>query len=700
MITVLNRFLRTKIGVVTKLLDVNMSRFTMTVNPIIGKKEWAQKPEYYDYYQEVARSSYADMLHDKERNEKYHAALKKAVQSMRDQGRPVKVLDIGTGTGLLSMMAARAGADSVVACEVFHPVAKCAEDVIKQNGFEDKIKIILKHSTDLTVGPEGDLKERANILVAEVFDTELIGEGALRTFQHAVKFLLEPNCIVIPSSASVYAQIIESSLISSWNTLSPLNIAPGKFIIPPKKVTSCHGSAAVHDVQMSQIPQDKFKFLTEPVCVFEFSFTGEKSIEMNETFIKQVTSVTSGNCEIVFMWWDLKMDMDGDIILNNGPKWVQPDPDQAQWRDHWMQAIYYLPDVVSVSAGDKITLTAYHDEYSLWFAIPKASNKMVTESPTCNCLVHVADSHARIGMKNDTDRNAKFITMLKEVVTPSSVCLCISDGSLLPLIAAKLGAEKVFTVEPNHFHHNMIKSYVQENDENDVIKIITKEPADLTEEDLEMRKVNVLLTEPYFVDSVRPWELFRFWHLRTLLDTFLSPEVLVIPQCGKLKAVAVNFEDLWKIRAPVKNAEGFNLSRFDEMIQRAISIADAAVEAHPLWEYPCKAISEASNLLEFDFSKTTFKDSFEVEGEIPVSSSGTCNAVALWTDYSFQDTEVTTGPIQPIVTNQTIKWSMNSQQGVYFIHPPKEVIPDKHRLNYKIKFNISDTTFIFSIDER
>ena len=34
------------------------------------------------------------------------------------------------------------------------------------------------------------MDERANILVTEVFDTELIGEGAISTFNHAHDYLL------------------------------------------------------------------------------------------------------------------------------------------------------------------------------------------------------------------------------------------------------------------------------------------------------------------------------------------------------------------------------------------------------------------------------------------------------------------------------------------------------------------------------
>lgn len=70
-------------------------------------------------------------------------------------------------------------------------MATCAAKIIEQNGFEDKIKLIYKRSQNLTVGEDGDLKQKANILVTEVFDTELIGEGALSTFKHASEQLLE-----------------------------------------------------------------------------------------------------------------------------------------------------------------------------------------------------------------------------------------------------------------------------------------------------------------------------------------------------------------------------------------------------------------------------------------------------------------------------------------------------------------------------
>lgn len=176
------------------------------------------KDDMFDYYQEVARSAFADMLHDTERNRKYAIGLEKSIKFMKSRGKPARVLDIGTGTGLLAMLASSFGADSVVTLEAFSPVSYVARKVIEENGFKDKIKVVNKHSTLVEVGLGKDMDEKANILVAEVFDTELIGEGAIRTYNHALENLMEKDCLAVPESATVYVQVVDCDLAISWNT--------------------------------------------------------------------------------------------------------------------------------------------------------------------------------------------------------------------------------------------------------------------------------------------------------------------------------------------------------------------------------------------------------------------------------------------------------------------------------------------------
>jgi predicted RNA methylase len=72
------------------------------------------------------------MLTDARRHTLFQLAIQGAVgrlQATRGDGETVRVLDVGTGTGLLSLEAARAGA-SVVACEGFPAVAAVAQEVV------------------------------------------------------------------------------------------------------------------------------------------------------------------------------------------------------------------------------------------------------------------------------------------------------------------------------------------------------------------------------------------------------------------------------------------------------------------------------------------------------------------------------------------------------------------------------------------
>ena len=68
------------------------------------------------------------MLADSECNDAYQRAIERAVSPN------LSVLDIGTGSGLLAMMAARAGAGRVTACEVSPHIAAAARQVVADNG--------------------------------------------------------------------------------------------------------------------------------------------------------------------------------------------------------------------------------------------------------------------------------------------------------------------------------------------------------------------------------------------------------------------------------------------------------------------------------------------------------------------------------------------------------------------------------------
>lgn len=682
-----------------------MSTFVSVINPSTGKVDWVLQDDQYDYHQEIARSGYADMLHDTERNKKYYKALAEAIQIKRGLGEPVNVLDIGTGTGLLSMMAARLGADTVTACEAFEPMAKCAREIIQQNGFGDKIRLIPKRSTDIIVGRDGDMPEKANILVTEVFDTELIGEGAINTFTHAHRELLQKNCIVVPSAANMYVQVVSSDFIRRWRDIRPIKLPGGGDIETPPEMSSCGGAPALQDLQLHELPQSLFQVLSMPLHVFRFDFSGTLPLKFDNQSSKTFEALHAGQTDGIFMWWDLEMDTKNKINLSCAPGWGHPRPEELQWRDHWMQAIYYPNQPLSVQKGDKVKVISSHDEYSLWFNVQQTNSAESGDNmgPACSCGMHVSYSRSQIGMLNDPHRRHIYYSLLKEKVTPNSVVLTISDGSLLCLMAARLGAKQVFALETNNFTRKILQQFINHNDLGDKVTILSKEPEQLTEDDLHGYKIDLVVGDPYFQSAVLPWHHVHFWYAARQLSGFLSETAEVFPQLLTIKAMAVSFRDLWKIRSPVGMCEGFNIELFDQLIESSSEISDSEVEPQPLWEYPCTACTGPVTVQSFDFSETSWINDTSQSSNISItldpSIDDKCNGVVLWAEYQFTDQlKVSLGPREKVIVGEKVEWDFYSKQGIHLLtNKGKDFVENLKTIDVSLTFKptTGDFDFIF-----
>lgn len=127
-----------------------------------------------------------DMLNDRKRTLAYQKAI-------RDLVKPGdRVLDIGTGTGVLAMTAIQAGAAMVYALEANPATAEIARHCIKQNGLSDRIKVIQGWSTSV------ELPERVDLIVSEMFGNDPFDEDILLIYADAIKRFARPDAKVIP----------------------------------------------------------------------------------------------------------------------------------------------------------------------------------------------------------------------------------------------------------------------------------------------------------------------------------------------------------------------------------------------------------------------------------------------------------------------------------------------------------------------
>ncbi|MBI4211266.1 MAG: 50S ribosomal protein L11 methyltransferase [Deltaproteobacteria bacterium] len=108
------------------------------------------------------------------------------------------VLDIGTGIGLLSFIAARAGAKQVFAIDANSEAVEVAKSYAQQFGLADRITFFEGLSFDL------ELEKRVDVIICETIGSLGFDENILATLSDAKKRLLKKGGRIIPDKMELW----------------------------------------------------------------------------------------------------------------------------------------------------------------------------------------------------------------------------------------------------------------------------------------------------------------------------------------------------------------------------------------------------------------------------------------------------------------------------------------------------------------
>jgi tetratricopeptide (TPR) repeat protein len=282
------------------------------------------------------------MMNELDRNNAYFLGL----QSAMTPGQ--SVLEIGTGSGLLSMMAARLGAGSVVTCEAVSLIADTARKIIEQNGYQDRIKVLSKASFE--VEPGKDLPEKADMLVHEIFSSELLAEHVLPAIEDAKHRLLKPGARILPASASIMIALVGGEDLGKYLYVKDsFGFDLQQFnAITPRKIP-------LYRDDLNQT------LLSDDIEAFRFDFMSDSSFPRQEKIL-EITARHEGLCYGVIQW--IRMEFDGEVSFENHPS-------QKKSISNWQRTVFCFDEPVYVKRGSVLSVSAAHDRSAPWFDLAR-----------------------------------------------------------------------------------------------------------------------------------------------------------------------------------------------------------------------------------------------------------------------------------------------------------------------------------------
>nr|XP_026488776.1 protein arginine N-methyltransferase 3 [Vanessa tameamea] len=265
-----------------------------------------------------------DMLSDKVRTESYRDAILNNKETIKDK----VVLDLGCGTGILSMFSASAGAKKVYALDqsevIYH-----AMDIIRENNLENNIKTI-KGRLENT-----QLDDKVDIIVSEWMGYFLLFEGMLDSVIYARDNCMKPGGLLLPNKCNISLVAngdidTHKKLIEFWSDVYGYKM-------------NCMKSEVVREASIDVVPSKHI--LSEPCIIKEIDINICNIDTLNFTSNFKLPITNDGFITSLVGYFDTFFDLPQSVSFTTGPH---------KTPTHWKQTVFYFRNCVEVKKGDVI----------------------------------------------------------------------------------------------------------------------------------------------------------------------------------------------------------------------------------------------------------------------------------------------------------------------------------------------------------
>ncbi|XP_042903537.1 uncharacterized protein [Parasteatoda tepidariorum] len=294
---------------------------------IYDTKPYNQDEDYYfSTYDHFA--IHHEMLQDKVRTVSYQ----EAILNNPDVFKGKRVLDVGCGTSILSMFAAKAGAVHVEGVDKSEVIFQ-AIDIVNENGYNDVINLFKGRVEDMPM-PQGG---KVDVIISEWMGYFLLFEGMLDSVIYARNKFLAPGGAMFPDRATISILAVSDlakykEYVNFWDDVYGFKMSAMKKDV-------------IKEANVEEVKQEYA--CSEPAVVKELDLT---QCEVSDTdFSSTFELKMARECKVTALlgYFDcfFEKGLTHKVVLSTSPKAPTT---------HWKQTMFLLPCPVYVIEGEVV----------------------------------------------------------------------------------------------------------------------------------------------------------------------------------------------------------------------------------------------------------------------------------------------------------------------------------------------------------